>query len=228
VIVKQPGSGTVSILVEHRPHGWIRQYHLLHQFVNVIDFSYFHWLQWLGNLVFWVALFLLIFAGATHAHRVRLITGNVDSNSLSNRHRRQIEIPFDTDTAFAILDASIRELSVAEEPKINREDLRIRARVKPIDPENENVSLWKKTYQKLGMAKFNHVIATGTSNNGTMSVNLLCEPEDAGWTDWFFMDEGTNLQNAEIIARAVSRKIAELFTREHQQDADNEIVRNDH
>ncbi|MEO6172750.1 MAG: histidine kinase [Arenimonas sp.] len=188
---------------------WLLAFIAFNIFINATDFSYFFWLSWLGNLVFWVGLFLLLIAGASHIHRVRMIAGNIDDGKLRNRHQRQIEIPFDTHTAFAILESSIRELPVHEEVKVNRDQLRIRARIQPIDPENENVSLWKKFYLKMGLAKFNHVIANASTTNDTMSVSLSCEPEGASWADWFFPDEGANLQNAETVTRAISRQIAD-------------------
>lgn len=175
-------------------------------FFNVTGLDY---LLWLVNLIFWTALILLLIAGAVHLNRVRLIADDVDSNSLRNRHRRQIEIPFEAETAIPMLEASMRELPCSEDIKVTRDGQRLRVKVQPIDPENEHISLWKKLYLKFGAAKYNQVIADITSSDGTVSVNLMCEPEGAEWADWLFLDEGTNLQNAETVTRALSRRIAE-------------------
>ena len=175
-------------------------------FLNITDLEY---LLWFFEPAFWVALVLLLIAGAAHLRRVRSISGDIDSEKLGNRHRRQIEIPFDADTALPILEASIRELPCTEEVKITRDGQRMRVRVKPVDPENENISLWKKLTIKIGATKYNQVIADSVSSNGTLSVSLLCEPEGAEWADWLFLDEGSNLQNAETVTRAISRRIAE-------------------
>lgn len=164
---------------------------------------------WIVDFIFWVALALLLAAGISHIHRVRLIVGEADSAKLRNRHQRQIEIPFESETALSILEASLRELPSSEEIKITRDGTRLRVRVKPIDPENDDISLWKKLYLALGIAKYNHVVATATATNGTLSVDLLCEPEGAAWADWLILDEGTNLQNAETVTRAISRRIAD-------------------
>jgi LytS/YehU family sensor histidine kinase len=40
-------------------------------------------------------------------------------------------------------------------------------------------------------------------------VTLICEPERSGWTDWFVVDHGTNLENAEAIVRAITRRVAQ-------------------
>jgi sensor histidine kinase YesM len=45
-------------------------------------------------------------------------------------------------------------------------------------------------------------------------VTLICEPESPAWTDLFRVDDGTNLENAEAIARAITRRVAERRRRE--------------
>ena len=56
----------------------------------------------------------------------------------------------------------------------------------------------------------NIVRATVTPGEGASSLLLICEPESPGWVDWFMVDDGTNLENIEAIARAISRRVAEL------------------
>lgn len=179
-------------------------------------------LNWFVTFVFWLALALLLAAGASHKHRVRLIVDNIDSSKLANRHRRQIEIPFESELALPMLEASIRELHLEEEIKISRDGLRFIARIKPIDPDYNDVSLWKKLCLKLGISRFNHVIATATTTTDTTSVNLLCEPEGAAWADSFFLDEGTNLQNAVTVSQAISKRIADY--RRSEQASTKETV----
>jgi LytS/YehU family sensor histidine kinase len=43
----------------------------------------------------------------------------------------------------------------------------------------------------------------------TTTVDLVCEPESGVWRDWFTVDHGTNLENAEAVSRAISRRITE-------------------
>ena len=52
------------------------------------------------------------------------------------------------------------------------------------------------------------MLATVTPNADTGSVMLICEPEAGAWSDWFRVDDGTNLENAEAIARAITRRVA--------------------
>jgi hypothetical protein len=50
---------------------------------------------------------------------------------------------------------------------------------------------------------------TVTPNGDAGSVTLICEPERSAWTDWFLVDFGTNLENAEAISRAITRRVAQ-------------------
>jgi hypothetical protein len=53
---------------------------------------------------------VVVITAFSHLRRVRLITGLVDASTLSNRQRRQIEIPFEAGVAFDMVEAAIREL----------------------------------------------------------------------------------------------------------------------
>jgi LytS/YehU family sensor histidine kinase len=53
-------------------------------------------------------------------------------------------------------------------------------------------------------------------------VALVCEPESGAWSDWFKVDDGTNLENAEAITRAISRRVAEY--RRNEQAAAQQTV----
>jgi LytS/YehU family sensor histidine kinase len=53
-------------------------------------------------------------------------------------------------------------------------------------------------------------------------VTLICEPERTAWTDLFLVDDGTNLENAEAITRALARRVAEK--RRQEQAAVKETI----
>ena len=40
-------------------------------------------------------------------------------------------------------------------------------------------------------------------------MTLICEPARTAWTDWFLVDHGTNLENAEAVTRAITRRVAQ-------------------
>ncbi len=160
------------------------------------------------GFILWVALVLLLIAGASHLQRVERIVGEIDAEKLKNRHTRHIEIPFESAIALPMLEDSLKVLPIRENISNSNEGLRFRARVKPDDLDNNPPSLWKKTVTWLGIDRSNQVIADAMPGDGTVSVKLVCEPEGVALLDYLFPDEGTNLQNIEAVSRALSQRIA--------------------
>ncbi|MFC3815502.1 sensor histidine kinase [Lysobacter sp. GCM10012299] len=163
---------------------------------------------WPVSFLFFVTIGFVIIEAVSHLRRVRLIAGQVDATTLANRQRRQIEIPFEAGEAFDLLDAAIRELPRTEDIESARDSLQIRAKVKRLQPYGDSPSRYINPLELLGIPR-NQISATVTPGRGTGSVTLICEPESGAWSDWFRVDDGTNLENAEAITRAVARRIAE-------------------
>ncbi|SHH01092.1 histidine kinase [Massilia sp. CF038] len=155
---------------------------------------------------------IVIVTAFSHLRRVRLITGAVDAAALSNRQRRQIEIPFEAGVAFDMVEAAIRELPGIQEVETARDSLQVRAKVKRFDPYRGDASPWRLA--EYFRTRRNQILMTVTPNGDAGSVTLLCEPERSAWTDGFVVDFGTNLENAEAIVRSVTRRVAELRRRE--------------
>ncbi|RJG14941.1 sensor histidine kinase [Massilia cavernae] len=152
-----------------------------------------------GGFFFTLALVLLfvIFNSAfSHLRRVRLIAGALDSATLANRQRRQIEVPFEAGAVFDMVDAAIRELPGVEDVESARDSLQVSAKLKRADPFGFGT-------------RTNQALVTVTPNGDAGSVTVICEPERLAWTDWFLVDFGTNLETAEAIGRAISRRVAE-------------------
>jgi hypothetical protein len=144
----------------------------------------------------------------SHVNRVRLIAGRIDGNALANRQRRQIEIPFEAGEAFDLLDAAIRELPNVEQVHSARDSLQITAKVARPNPYgNYALGRWNPL-EWFGTPR-NQLLATVTPNHDSGSVTLICEPESPAWTDLFRVDDGTNLENAEAISRAITRRVAD-------------------
>jgi hypothetical protein len=143
---------------------------------------------------------------ASHLHRVRLIAGRIDKATVDNRHRRQIEIPFEAGEAFDLLDSAIRELPRIAHAESARDSLQIRATVGRPKTGDDLLGRWNPL-RGFGVMR-NQILATVTPSHDSGSVTLICEPESAAWSDWFFVDDGTNYENAEAIARAISRRVA--------------------
>lgn len=144
----------------------------------------------------------------SHIRRVRLVADTLSAGALSNRQRRRIEIPFEAGEAFDMIDAAIRELPGAQVVDSARDSLQVRARVEGIDPYGSG-SAYAWALQHLSTWR-NQILATVTPNGDDAgSVTLICEPEAPAWIDLFLVDHGTNLQNAEAVVRAITRRIGE-------------------
>jgi signal transduction histidine kinase len=154
------------------------------------------------------AVLIAIVRAYSHVHRVQLISSRPDLASLGSRHRRQVEIPFAADEAFAMVDAAIRELPYVENVESAHDSLQARARVRRMDPYLRSKHGAKPLHGASG-ARRNLVFATITPGDDTSSLTLVCEPEGGAWVDWFMVDDGTNLENAEAITRALMHRIAE-------------------
>ncbi|WP_426105745.1 sensor histidine kinase [Massilia sp. TSP1-1-2] len=151
---------------------------------------------------------VVLITAFSHLRRVRLITGEVNSSSLSNRQRRQIEIPFEAGAAFDLVEAAVRELPGIESVDSARDSLQLRAKIKRIDPySGDTVQIQFTRHLR---THFNQILVTVAPNGEAGSVTLICEPERSAWSDWFFVDFATNLENAEAIVRSVTRRVAGL------------------
>jgi signal transduction histidine kinase len=163
-----------------------------------------------GPIVFasGITLAFVLTGAFSHLRRVRLIAGNVDNGALNNRQRRQVEIPFEAGEAFDLLDAAIRELPRIERVESARDSLQVRAKLATPQPYGERPFGRWNPLEWFGTGR-NQIQATVTPRQDSGSVTLICEPESAAWTDWFRVDDGANLENAEAVTRAITRRVAE-------------------
>lgn len=157
------------------------------------------------GLIIIVTLLVAIVKAVSHAHRVGLVADRVDGSALANRHRRRIEIPFPPGEAFDIAEAAVRELPNVELVDTARDSLQVRARVLV----RHRDAAKPRQLAAASSGPRNLVVATVAPGGATGSLTLLCEPEFRPWRDWLFVDHGTNLENAEAITRAITRRIAE-------------------
>jgi hypothetical protein len=164
--------------------------------------------EWMYIMAVFVPTMFALVTAFSHVQRVRLIADRVDSSTLASRHRRQIEIAFGADEAFEMVDAAVRELPYVESVESARDSLQLRARLKRMDPYMSG-KLGPRPSRGAQGARRNQVLATVTPGEGTSSLLLVCEPEGGAWVDWFMVDDGTNLENAEAVTRAIRRRIAE-------------------
>jgi signal transduction histidine kinase len=178
----------------------------------------FRSMQPLPEIVVTIVLMLVVTGAFSHLRRARLIAGQVTPDTLGNRQRRQIELPFEAGEAFDMLDATIRELPYTEDIESARDSLQVRAKVRHPHPYGRGMRGWLNPFSWVGSWR-NQIFATVTPGEGTGSVTLLCEPESGAWTDWFRVDDGSNLVNADAVTRALARRVAERRRREQQAAA---------
>ena len=172
-------------------------------------------------LLFAITLGFVIAGAVSHIRRIRLVAGRIDPGTLANRHARQVEVPLEAGEAFDLVDAAIRELPRSEDIESARDSLQVRAKVTRLNPySNKAPGQFNPLYWI--HIKRNQILATVTPGDGISSVSLVCEPESGAWSDWFKVDDGTNLENAEAITRAISRRVAEH--RRNEQAAAQQTV----
>ena len=157
------------------------------------------------GLAFVAVMAVVLTMAFSHLRRVRLISSRKDLAALGSRHRQQVEIPFPPSEAFDIVEGAIRELPNVTGVESSRDSLQVHARVKRVHP----YMRVRPDDAKPRKMRLNMVFATITPGDASSSLSLVCEPERGPWLDWFLVDHGTNLQNAEAIARAISRRVAE-------------------
>jgi len=160
-------------------------------------------------LVVFILIVVNVIQAFSHVKRVHLLTDRRDSAALANRQRRQIEVPFEAGEAFDLVEAAIRELPRVESVEPARDSLQVRALVRRPDP----YAAGRKGIDGVSIGatgkRRNFILATVMPGQGIGSVTLVCEPEGGAWLDWFRVDAGTNLENAEGITRALNRRVAD-------------------
>lgn len=174
----------------------------------------------LGSLVQLLGLVVIIFVvirAHSHLVRVRMIAGKLNSAVLASRQRRQIEVPFEAEEAFDLLDAAIRELPGVDQVDSTRNHLQIRAKVRYADP-YDLVQLGRYNPMRWIVSQRNRILATVNRGDGSSSFSLVCEPQSAPWSDWLQVDDGVNLENIQMLARAVTLGVA-THRREEQAAA---------
>ena len=164
--------------------------------------------RWIFGLMVFGTLLYRAIVSFSHTRRVKLIADRVDSATLASRHRRRVEIPLPAGEAFDLVEAAVRELPQVENVETARDSLQVRAQLKRMNPYLHGRHGPKRLGGAAGARK-NLIQATITPGETVSSLTLICEPEGGAWVDWFMVDDATNLENAEAITRALSRRISE-------------------
>ncbi|MET0937239.1 MAG: histidine kinase [Luteibacter sp.] len=168
-------------------------------------------LPWIFTLMWFVGVLVALGRGVTHLYRVRTIAGRIDAETLSNRQRRRVEVPYTADEAFDLVDGVIRDLPNVQDIKGARGGLQIRALIRLFPGEGSR----PRGMPPHGPFDRNtKVSATITPSDGSSSVMFVCEPDSNAWADWFNPDGGASLEYVETLVRALTQRLAERRNRE--------------
>ncbi|WP_426287449.1 sensor histidine kinase [Luteibacter sp. E-22] len=167
---------------------------------------------WIFTLAWFVGLLVALARGVTHLYRVRVIAGRVDAETVSNRQRRRVEVPYPADEAFAIVDEVIRELPNVHDVSGTRGGLQLRAIIR--QQANEQLRGRARRQWQASLDRHTKISATITPTDGSSSVMFVCEPDSGAWTDWFNPDGGASLECVETLVRATTQRLSERRNRE--------------
>jgi two-component sensor histidine kinase len=183
--------------------------------VLLVVFGIFDWhhgeLPWFVTLAWFIGLMVALGRGVTHLYRVRNIAGRVDAETLSNRQRRRVEVPYGADEAFDIVDAVIRDLPNVQDINGARGGLQLRAMVRLLPGENPRR---RGLPQHSTFERNTRISATITPSDGSSSVMFVCEPDSSAWVDWFNPDGGASLEYVETLVRSMTQRLTERRNRE--------------
>ena len=168
--------------------------------------------------------FVIVGSALSHLDRVQMRVGGYDRDAVRNRQRRQIEMPFDAEEAFAMVAAIVRELPGAHGVMAAGDSLQVRASVaRHVAPGDAGRWRWNPVCG-FGLCE-DRLVATVTPLGDCCRVTLICEPALPAWTDLILLDEGSNHDNAEAISRAISRRVAERRAGERTAAANTDAER---
>ncbi len=176
---------------------------------------------WIFGLAAMVLMVFALSAVISHISRVRLVADRMDAATLGNRHRRQVELPLDAATAFALLEQVIGQMPRIVQFERSVGTLQLRATQRRADPYGERPPSRWNPLARLAI-KRNQITARVTPGTGTSSVTLLFEPDAGAWVDLLLLDEGSNYENADAVTQALSGKVADQRRAEREHAARTE------
>lgn len=163
--------------------------------------------------VFQILTFILVgiamIVALSQIRRVRLLDQKPSLETLSNRHRRVIEMPLNANEAFELLEASIRDFPGVSLLESAADSLQVRVRVKRSEMFYPDVQTLHPALRWLSSGD-NQIYATVTPNGETSAISLICEPKRPAWTDMFILDHASNLDNVLALTRALNRRLGDL------------------
>ena len=156
---------------------------------------------------------VLAFAVFNHARRIREIAGRVDDAALAPRQRREFDLPMQAEDAYELIEEVVREMPGCGKFNGSLQTLSLEAK---LPRRSASTGQWNGE-------NFNRVAVRVERREEGALATVVCEPDDGVWFEWLMLDQGTNLENAEFIARGVARRVAER-RREERSSAERQAL----
>jgi hypothetical protein len=172
-----------------------------------------HDFPWFFTLAWCVGLLLALARGVTHLYRVRTIAGRIDPETVANRQRRRVEVPYSVDEALDLVEGVVRALPDIQDVTAARGGLQVRGMIRHAVAEPQSLPLRKRRPHD-PFQRDTRVNASVVPGEGACTVLFVCEPDSGAWTDWFNPDGGVSLELAETLVRALTQRITERRNRE--------------
>lgn len=165
------------------------------------------------TLLWFVGLLLALARGVSHLYRVRTIAGRIDAETMANRQRRRVEVPYGTDETLDLVESVVRGVPDIEEVAAARGGLQVRGIVRHVAATPVATPL-RKRRPRDPFERNTRISASVVPGEGACTVLFVCEPDSGAWTDWFNPDGGVSLEYAETLVRALTQRINERRNRE--------------
>jgi hypothetical protein len=145
------------------------------------------------------------------------IIGEVTDQSLANRQTRLIDVPMDEARAFAMLTQIFADVPGIYQSQRDDTKRMVKGRVYRVDA--YGISFFKTLGDEITMR-----VLPSQAGFGGARIEVHCGPRLTAALDWWMPDFGGNLQHAELVSRAIARRVAEdqqadLAARERDQMA---------
>ncbi|WDS36074.1 histidine kinase [Pseudoxanthomonas sp.] len=186
--------------------------------------AFFHGFEEPPGPIFWLLAVGLLIAAAIrvidHLHRVRVMAGEVHAATLSNRQRRIVDLPMDSNEAFDLLEGAVRELPRIHSVVATHDSLSVHGQVQRPGMEPGRKTAWYNVRAYCAIRQ-DEVQVTIMPGEGTCRASLRCEPDAGAWRDLFTVDKGANYEHIESLTRAIARRVAERRRAEQAASAHN-------
>jgi hypothetical protein len=158
---------------------------------------------------------LVLIGAISHLYRAHTVAGRLSHRVLTNRQRRQVELPYEAGEAFDLVEAAVRDLPGVEDIDVAPGSFMVQAMVArpPMSGRPLFRLLRPLTWFNAGR---DLVRVTVTPGEDAALVTLTSGPDGGLWDAWFVVDDASNFENVETLSRSLSRRMTGRRRREQE------------